>query len=287
MDSLGRKSITARIGMVNFINTAPLYEKWQQLVERPDWRITEAPPTTLNRMLYNNELDLGVVSSHEYAAHPHLYRILPGLSISATGPVGSVFLFSKKDPETLSGKTVLLSSLSQTSVALVKIILEEYFQVVPNYLSGTVTPEGTLPQNTEGQDIQAVLAIGDNALRMRESDLFPVKLDLSEVWQQKTGLPFVFAVWAVREEFCQKDPDSISQIQRQLLQCVEEGKKDLQSICQVVAPRIPMKVEDCFDYLCGMEYDLDASKLKALEVFFDYLIKRGEAPADALPVKFV
>jgi hypothetical protein len=36
-----------------------------------------------------------------------------------------------------------------------------------------------------------------------------------------------------------------------------------------------------------MEYDLDAGKLKALEVFFDYLIKRGEAPANALPVKFV
>lgn len=287
MDRIEQNSTTVRIGMVNFINTAPLYEKWQQLVERPDWRITEAPPTTLNRMLYNNELDLGFVSSHEYAAHPHLYRILPGLSISATGPVGSVFLFSKKAPETLSGKTVLLSSLSQTSVALVKIILEEYFQVVPDYLSGTITTNGTLPQSAEGKDIQAVLAIGDNALRLRESGLFPVKLDLSEVWQKKTGLPFVFAVWAVREEFCQKDPDSISQIQHQLLQCIEEGKRDLLAICQIVAPRIPMKEKDCFDYLCGMEYDLDANKLKALEVFFDYLIKRGEVPADALPVKFV
>jgi chorismate dehydratase len=287
MDNLDQNPVTARIGMVNFINTAPLYEKWQQLVKRPDWRITEAPPTTLNRMLYNNELDLGFVSSHEYAAHPHLYRLLRGLSISATGPVGSVFLFSKKDPEMLSGKTVLLSSLSQTSVSLVKIILEEYYQVIPNYMSGILTLDGKLPQCAQEKDIQAVLAIGDNALRLRESDLYTVKLDLSEVWQKKTGLPFVFAVWAVREEFCQKDPDSISQIQHQLLRCIEEGKRDLQSICQIVAPRIPMKEKDCFDYLCGMEYDLDANKLKALEVFFDYLIKRGEVPAEALPVKFV
>ena len=117
-----QKTGIARIGMVNFINTAPLYEKWRATVHRPEWQITEAPPTTLNRMLYDNELDLGFVSSHEYAAHPDRYRILPGLSISATGPVGSVFLFSKTDPELLTGKTVLLSSLSQTSVSLVKII---------------------------------------------------------------------------------------------------------------------------------------------------------------------
>ena len=287
MGRVGQNPITARIGMVNFINTAPLYEKWQQSVNRPEWQITEAPPTTLNKMLFRNELDLGFVSSHEYAAHPELYRILPHLSISATGPVGSVFLFSKLDPESLSGKAVLLSSLSQTSVALVKIILEEYFQVFPQYLSGTVTSDGSLPANLEAENIQAVLAIGDNALRLRESGLFPVKLDLSEVWQQKTGLPFVFAVWAVREEFCQKDPDTIQQIQDELLRCVQQGRDDLQSICRVVAPRIPMKVTDCFDYLCGMEYDLDADKLKALDVFFEYLIKRGEAPPEALPVKFV
>lgn len=286
MDSIDRKPVSARIGMVNFINTAPLYEKWQQLVKRPDWQVTEAPPTTLNRMLYNNELDLGFVSSHEYAAHPHLYKLLPGLSISATGPVGSVFLFSKKDPELLAGETVLLSSLSQTSVSLVKIILEEYYQVVPTYLSGTITSDGKLPQDAEGKDIQAVLAIGDNALRLRESDLFPVKLDLSEVWQKMTGLPFVFAVWAVREEFCRKDPENIAQIQHELLRCIEEGKRDLQAICNIVAPRIPMATNDCFDYLCGMEYDLDADKLKALEVFFDYLIERGEVSAKALPVKF-
>ena len=54
----------ARIGMVNFINTAPLYVTWQQRVARPDWLVTEGAPTTLNRMLCNNELDLGFVSSH-------------------------------------------------------------------------------------------------------------------------------------------------------------------------------------------------------------------------------
>jgi len=287
MAHVNRKIIQARIGMVNFINTAPLYEKWQTLVHRPEWHITEAPPTTLNTLLYNNELDLGFVSSHEYASHPHLYRVLTGLSISATGPVGSVFLFSKRDPRHLSGRTVLLSSLSQTSVALVKIILEEYYQVAPQYESGTVSPEGIPPLTESGHQVDAVLAIGDNALRLRERGLFPIKLDLSEIWLQKTGLPFVFAVWAVREEFCRDYPHIVAEIQEELIRCVEEGKRDLRSICQVVAPRIPMEANDCFDYLSGMEYDLSSEKLKAIEVFFEYLIKRGEVPSESLPVKFV
>ncbi len=269
----------ARIGMVNFINTAPLYEIWKRQVSQPEWHVVEAPPTTLNRMLYNNELDLGFVSSHEYAAHPHLYRILDGLSISATGPVGSVFLFSRVSPEQLTGKTVQLSTQSQTSVSLVKIILEEFYQVQPDYISG----------DTDGQklsnEISATLAIGDEALRLKQEGRFPVCLDLSELWQQHTDLPFVFALWAVRKEFCRNSPECVRQIHEELLSCVKQGKKELRPICSIVAPRIPMGVEACYQYLSGMEYDLGPQKVKALELFFDFLIKRGEAPTAALPVK--
>ncbi len=111
-----------RIGMVNFINTAPLYDAWQATVNRPDWNVVEASPTVLNRMLYANELDMGLVSSQEYAAHPQDYLILDDISISASGPVGSVFLFSRCDPKLLADRTLLLSGQSQTSVSLVKII---------------------------------------------------------------------------------------------------------------------------------------------------------------------
>jgi len=154
-------------------------------------------------------------------------------------------------------------------------------------LSGTVSPAGIPPLTKEGNEVDAILAIGDNALRLRANGLFPVKLDLSEIWLDKTGLPFVFAIWAGREEFYRHSPEIVSEIHHELSRCVEEGKKDLRSICQVVAPRIPMEVNDCFDYLCGMEYDLGEQKIKGLEVFFKYLIKRGEVTEKALPVKFV
>lgn len=271
--------ITARIGMVNFINTAPLYEVWLQTVRRADWQVTEAPPTVLNRMLHENELDLGFVSSQEYALHPDEYRILSDLSISATGPVGSVLLFSEVPCAQLEGRLVLLSSQSQTSVSLVKIILEEFYQVLPRYRVGPLAEIGALEKPA------AVLAIGDEALRLAAEGRYPFRLDLGEAWQAKTGLPFVFAVWAVREEFCRTAPDTVLAIHQELRRCLRQGKKRLREISATVAGRVPMDKDACYRFLQGIEYDLGSEKQEALRRFFEYLISRGEVPATALPLK--
>ena len=272
--------ITARIGMVNYINTAPLYEVWRQTVRRADWQVTEAPPSVLNRMLHNRELDLGFVSSQEYALHPGEYRILSDLSISATGSVGSVFLFAEAPFAQLGERLVLLSPQSQTSVSLVKIILEEFYQVRPRYHIG-MTPE--IEANMERP--AAVLAIGDEALRLDAEGSYPFRLDLGEAWQTRTGLPFVFAVWAVREDFCRTDPDTVLAIHQELQRCLGEGKERLREISATVAGRIPMDEEACYQYLKGIEYDLGSEKQEALKLFFEYLISRDEVPATALPLK--
>jgi len=274
-----KMKITARIGMVNYINTAPLYEVWRQTVQRADWQVTEAPPSLLNRLLHENELDLGFVSSQEYALHPGEYRILSDLSISATGPVGSVFLFSDLPIDSLDNQLILLSFQSQTSVSLVKIILEEFYQLRPRYRSGSIT----LAQEEEKP--VAILAIGDEALRLSVADRYPYRLDLGEAWQARTGLPFVFAVWAVREDFCRKDPDTVLAIHLELQRCLRQGKEQLREISATVAGRVLMDEEACYRYLQGIEYDLSSEKQEALKRFFEYLISRGEVPAAALPLK--
>jgi chorismate dehydratase len=269
-----------RIGMVNFINTAPLYEVWKKTVRRPDWQIVADTPSELNRMLYAGELDMGCVSSYEYAAHPECYQILADLSISASGPVGSVFLFSRVPPEKLQGGKVLLSCQSQTSVSLVKILLEEFYGVKPEYRTGSIVESISRPD-----EVDAVLAIGDEALRMAVSSHFAIQCDLGEIWHRHTGLPFVFALWTVRREFCLKNAPQVREIRQELLRCLREGRSDLRAISRDVAFRIPMNAEDCFHYLQSMEYDLDAKKQEALALFFDYLIRRGEGKKDALPLR--
>ncbi len=263
--------------MVNFINTAPIYETWKKRVHPPHWHIVEAAPSTLNEMLACGELDLGFVSSYEYAVRPEEYRILADLSISANGSVGSVFLFSKVDPRELGTHTVLLSGQSETSISLVKIILEEFYHVTPEYVVGDVTGE-------RRKRVGGILAIGDEALRLAAGNEFSYQLDLGEVWCNNTDLPFVFAVCAAREDFCQTHPETVTAIHREFISCRGEGRENLESICVNVAPRIPMHPDECYVYLRAIEYDLGERKQLALERFFRYLIDRGEASPKCVPL---
>jgi chorismate dehydratase len=268
-----------RIGMVNFINTAPLYDVWLRTVNRPEWKVIEAAPSVLNRMLYDDQLDMGLVSSQEYAAHPENYLLLDDISISASGAVGSVFLFSRCEPENLTDGLVLLSAQSQTSVNLVKIILENFYGVKPLYEVGSAL---------EAQDksgISAVLAIGDEALILAQNKIYPHKIDLGQIWYEKTSLPFVFAVWAMRAEFCRSHPDIVREIQRELLRCRQEGRNDLQNISKRVGPRVSMNADACYQYLRGIEHDLGPEKKNGLVRFIEYLVERGEGLPEALPLK--
>lgn len=267
-----------RIGMVNYLNTAPIYEKWKKTVHNENWQVIEAFPSTLNRKLADGEIDLGFVSSVEYGRHPGQYKILSGLSVSAGGPIGSVFLFSHVPMNQLNDVPVLFSAESETSVSLVKIILEEFQGVRPVYSTGDL-------QGTIDEKFKAVLAIGDDALRLAEKSTYLYEYDLTDIWKHETGLPFVFSLCVVRDEFCVKHPEMLAAIHRELLRCRDEGKKDLQGICEFAAQRIPMAKKKCCQYLSSIEYDLGEQKRKALETFFDFLIKRGDLDKTALPLK--
>jgi chorismate dehydratase len=269
-----------RIGMVNYINVAPIYEIWKEQSLPADWQVIEGQPSQLNILLAEDRIDMGFVSSYAYAAQPKRYQILADLSISATGPVGSVFLFSRLKPEALDGKLVLLSGQSDTSVRLIKIILEEFYQVKPRYSVGDVYGAGA-----QTEEVSGVLAIGDDALRLKAEGRYPVQLDLGEIWHRRTGLPFVFSVCVVREAFLAAQPETARAIRQTLVDCREQGALRMAEICDRVARRIPMDCEACSHYLLGIEHDLSPIKILALERFFQYLIDRGEAPADTLPLK--
>lgn len=270
----------ARIGMVDYLNVAPIYETWKESVTQPDWEIVEDHPSGLNKRLLDGDIDLGFVSSYACGLNPEKYLILPGLSISASGAVGSVFLFSHVPFEQLDGAQILLTAQSATSIALVKVILEEFMKVKPKYTSGDIM------ELENEHDYQAVLAIGDNALKLVDGSGYLYQFDLGDIWKRETELPFVFAVFAVRREFAEEQPELLHHIHQELVRCCDDGRKALPRICEIAGPRVPITKSKCVEYLKGIEYDLSARKRTALETFFSILIKRGDLPKDALPLQF-
>lgn len=268
----------AKIGMVDYLNTAPITEKWKSSVTRKDWLLVEDVPAVLDKKLEEGFIDLGFVSSFAYARHPEKYKILSGLSVSASGPVASVVLLSHLPIKQLDGADVLLSSQGVSSVELLKIVLEEFHHVKPTYHSADTS-------STEEIDFKAVLAVGDDALQLADNATYLYQFDLGDIWGRKTGLPFVYSVCAVREEFCQNNPEMLAEIHRELLRCKDEGAVDLESICEIWATKMVLSKQKCRDYLGAIHYDLSSQKCKALEAFFTILITRGVVSENALPLK--
>ncbi len=265
------KESEVRIGLVDYLNALPINEKFKLTAASKKWGILEGPPSTINQNLAENVLDVGFASSITYGASPEKYKILPGLSISASGSAGAVFLFSHLPLNQLSEENVLLTSKSETSIGLGKIIFEEINKVNPVYSIGDAI------KNQQG-GFKAVLATGDDALRLLEEGQYLYQYDLGDMWKRDTGLPFVLAICVVREELCQGRSELIAEIHRELLKSRDEGCKDLETICAVSASRIPFTKVKCREYLDGIEYDLNVEKRKSLQLFFEFLVKRGDIP---------
>lgn len=261
------------IGKLSFINSTPIYYPLESVAGLNGFRLIEGTPTELNARFFRGDLDISVISSHEYGLHAGDYLLLPNLAIASHGAVKSVLFFSKQPLRSLNGRKVLVSEKSQTSVSLFKIILEEFYNVFPVYVSCDLSSP-----DMHGPDISGYLAIGDEALRLRIESREPYIFDLGETWKKFTGLPFVYAVWAVRRDFFEKYPEKAYKVYRLLKSSKDQGMRILDSIGSQYASHIPMSQEACLAYLRTLCFDLSPKALEGLELFFKYLVARGDYP---------
>ena len=81
---------------------------------------------------------------------------------------------------------VAVTPVSRTSVWLLRVLLKARYGIVPEFYP---LKAGT----TE----DAMLLIGDEAIWYRTQNPAPL-WDLGAAWKEWTGLPFVYAVWALR-----------------------------------------------------------------------------------------
>ena len=175
-----------RIGAVNYLNTKPLIYELEKLA--PSASLELDLPSRLADRLAKGELDVALIPVIEFFRAGD-YRIVPDISIASDGAVLSVTLFSKQPWPTI--RRLALDEGSRTSAALVQILLRKRFGVSPELLP--------LPMDAdvENMDADAVLLIGDRAMRACLPG-FAHSYDLGQEWTEWTGLPFVYAFWAVR-----------------------------------------------------------------------------------------
>ena len=240
-----------RIGCVDFVNARPLVHGLDK--ERGVELVLDRP-ARLAQALRRGELDVALVSSIECFRTPAL-QIVPEIGICSEGPVRSVKLFLKKPLEQV--ERVALDAGSRTAAALARMVFVEFLQR-PGV--GTREIEPTL--EPAKVDADAVLLIGDPALRAKPGNL--ESLDLGWFWTDRTGLPFVYAVWACRRGKVSEDVLAL------LLRARDRGLLERSRIAAAAAAELDLPVAGLTQYLTrNLRYQLGEREIKGLERFRD------------------
>ncbi len=185
-----------RVGCVRYLNARPLVHA------APESSFEFDIPARLAERLSEGTLDAALVPIFHVLKNPG-YLIVDKLCIGCRGPVYSVVIAYEGALEDILG--LQLSDESVTSNALARVIL---------------TARGIAPRVISvGLNGGAQVLIGDKAIDMRLKAPQGIKfLDLGAEWLALTGLPFVFAVWAIREDVPNADI-----LGAQLRDCGQDG----------------------------------------------------------------
>lgn len=268
---MGEPSARLRLGRIDFLNVLPIYHALEAGIVANPFEIVPGDPSRLNELCATGGLDMSPVSSIEYARRADLYHIVPELSISSEGEVKSVLLLSRMPVEELTGKRVLTSSKSQTSVGLLKVLCRLRYGVEPSFETGSCL---TCFSGAELPD--ACLAIGDEALRLAASGLFAHVLDLGTDWLEWTGLPFVFAVWVLRKEVVAQKSGQLPRATQALISSKRWGLANIGRICELAASTGLMTVRQFEEYYRCLRYDFNDRERRGLELFYSCLFRAGE-----------
>ncbi len=250
-----------RIGQIDYANCVPIFSAFRQRHET-EYVFVKGVPAQLNRMLQAGEIDLCPSSSIEYARHADEYLLLPGLSISSIGAVRSVMLFSYLPLTGLDGAVIGLSGESATSVILLRILLARYYhftnQFVPVAGQSLVTDAS----------MQAILLIGDAALRGVKENSTRYVYDLGELWYEATGLPFVFALWMVRRDAFIHEPSGVVDCARQLIMAKEMAKNSYSASAMAATADDFLTEDELIAYWEGISYDLTELHLQGVRQYY-------------------
>jgi chorismate dehydratase len=258
-----------RLGRIQYLNVLPIYFAMENLFAEDGFELVAGTPADLNAGLRQGRVDLGSISAMEYGRHCRDYFLLPGLSISSQGPVGSVLLFSRVPVAELDGRRLLVSAHSASGAALLKVLMSELYRVRPLYRQGPVV-------EAMASEYDGVLAIGDEALQLQPQGSWPYQLDLGAAWQEWIGLPFVFGVWAVRRDYAAAWPEKTAAMHHLLLRSRDWGLKALPELSRLAAAGLGRPATELLSYFRQLDYSLGPGHEKGLQTFFNYLNDLGE-----------
>jgi len=239
-----------RIGCVPYLNARPL-------VEGITYPICQMVPAKLGEAFEAGKFDAALLSSIDVITSSHPYAV-DGVSISSRGDVYSVVLAYEGNLKAIN--KVVLDPASHTSNALLRIVLEEFHGILPEYV-----------HSADGESKKtARLIIGDPAILYRKetsglADSEIRFLDLGGEWFRHTSLSFVFALWSLKRDYTNK---------KELSEMLRSAKK-LGVSSRIDIASVEPDPDFALHYLTeSIRYDLGDDEKAGLALFSEFLVKK-------------
>lgn len=282
-----------RIGRISYLNLYPIFHGLDK-VAPGRYNYMDGHPARVNALLRRGAVDLSPSSSIVYLRQPLDFSLIEGHSVSSDGPVRSIYLFSRFPIEELGGRTIGATNQTETSAALLKIILAKFYGL-PLALRAT-----GLPAARALARFGAWLSIGDDAMRAykifnSKNSGLPFRgsggeaptnkkggwvgkslfiYDLGGIWREKTGLPFVFALWVARKEAVREKRRAFSSFKDDLALARDYALSHLRQAART-QPVAELDQAEVIRYWKGISYGLGPDEKKGLQLFRKYAREFG------------
>lgn len=257
-----------KLGRISYLNTTPYFhflsKRW---LDRH--AIVHDNPRRLGELAREGRLDAAPFSlaDAEELVAGHGFEFLPGLGIAGSGPIQSILLFGVEDPASLEGQAVAVTPHTSTTTRLMQVWLSEKVGIRKLKLVHV------------GEPASAMLLIGDPALARLRRPLpgDPTPIDLSEEWTRWTGLPFIFARWAVRSSLPENEK---RELLYSLKAAVDLALGDLEHLAESETETTGFPEDFIIQYLGKVRFHLGEEELRGAALFLEKwaAFKGFEAP---------
>ncbi|GIE35285.1 chorismate dehydratase [Actinoplanes italicus] len=263
-----------RVGHIQFLNCLPIYWGLMRSGALLDVDLHKDTPERLSAGLVAGDLDIGPITLVEFLRHADELLLLPDLAVGSDGPVLSVNLISTRPPAELDGRPVALGSTSRTGVMLAQMLLSERYGAEPEYFRCPPDLSQMLMEADAG------VLIGDPALRaMYEAPGRGLQvIDLAEAWKEWTGLPMVFAVWAVRKDFAAAHPGLVKDVHEAFQRSRDLCLGELDEVAEAAARWEPFDAATLANYFRALDFSLGERQIAGVREFARRAAERGEVP---------
>ncbi|MDX2764521.1 menaquinone biosynthesis protein [Streptomyces europaeiscabiei] len=266
-----------RVGHIQFLNCLPLYWGLARTGTLLDFELTKDTPEKLSEQLVRGDLDIGPITLVEFLRNTDDLVAFPDIAVGCDGPVMSCVLVSQVPLERLDGARVALGSTSRTSVRLAQLLLAESVGVQPSYY--TCPPDLPLMM----REAEAAVLIGDAALRanLLDGPNYGLEVhDLGAMWKAWTGLPFVFAVWAARRDYLEREPEVTRKVHEAFLASRDLSLTEVTKVAEQAARWEAFDEQVLERYFTTLDFRFGGPQLSAVAEFARRVGPTTGFPAD-------